>query len=101
MAIEPFNQDPLAMMNRIFGVAIKEHTLATDKANDIVSHDYENQFKTIEDVEKIKMPVIVHDKAETRRRMDMAAWIFDGLMPLRQEGGLTIIFRSGTLSPYG
>jgi hypothetical protein len=53
MAIEPFNQDPLAVMTRIFGVAIKEHTLATDKANDIVSHDYENQFRTIEDVEKM------------------------------------------------
>ncbi|MFP3090845.1 hypothetical protein LQZ21_11025 [Treponema sp. TIM-1] len=86
MAIEPFNQDPLAVMNRIFGVVIKEQTLATDKANDVVSHNYENQFKTIEDVEKIQMPVIVHDQAETRRRMDRAAWLFDGILPLRQEG---------------
>jgi hypothetical protein len=86
MAIEPFNQDPLAVQNRIFGVAIKEETLATDTANDIVSHNYENQFQTIEDVQKIKMPVVKLDKAETRRRMDTAAWLFDGIMPLKAEG---------------
>ncbi|MDR1929916.1 MAG: hypothetical protein LBQ44_04720 [Treponema sp.] len=86
MAIEPFNQDPLAVQNRIFGLAIKEQTLATDTANDIVSHDYENQFTTIEDVQKIKMPVVIHDQAETKRRMESAHWLFDGIMPLREEG---------------
>jgi hypothetical protein len=32
------------------------------------------------------MPVILHDKAETRRRLDTAAWLFDGIMPQKREG---------------
>ncbi|MDR2079265.1 MAG: hypothetical protein LBP74_06065 [Treponema sp.] len=35
---------------------------------------------------KIKMPVVSHDEAETKRRMETARWLFDGIMPLREEG---------------
>jgi hypothetical protein len=71
----------------LFGMKIQEQTLATDLKNDIVSHHYENQFKTIDDVmQKIQMPVVSHDEAETRRRMEKAQWLFDGIMPLREEG---------------
>ncbi|MCL2127275.1 MAG: hypothetical protein FWH38_03380 [Treponema sp.] len=71
----------------LFGMKIKEQTLATDAANDIVSHHYENQFKSVDDVmEKIQMPVISHNEAETARRMEKAKWLFDGIMPLREEG---------------
>ncbi|MDR2435572.1 MAG: hypothetical protein LBD47_13550 [Treponema sp.] len=71
----------------LFGMTIREQTLSTDAANDVVSHRYENQFKTIDDVmEKIQMPVIGCDAAETKRRMEKARWLFDGIMPLREEG---------------
>ena len=71
----------------LFGMKIQEQTLSTDAANDVVSHHYENQFKSIDDVmEKIQMPVISHDAAETKRRMEKAQWLFEGLMPLREEG---------------
>ena len=71
----------------LFGMKIQEQTLATDPANSIVSHHYENQFKSIEDVmQKIQMPVVTHDQGETRRRMEKAQWLFDGIMPLREEG---------------
>ncbi|MDR1576071.1 MAG: hypothetical protein LBS37_08715 [Treponema sp.] len=71
----------------LFGMTIREQTLSTDTANDVVSHRYENQFKTIDDVmEKIRMPVIGCDAAETKRRMEKARWLFDGIMPLREEG---------------
>jgi hypothetical protein len=71
----------------LFGMRIQEQTLATDVANDVVSHHYENQFKSIEDVtRKIQMPVITHDEAETKRRMEKAHWLFDGIMPPREEG---------------
>jgi hypothetical protein len=71
----------------LFGMGITETTLATDSANDVVSHDYQNQFNSVDDViEKIKMPLVSEDKAETKRRMDKARWLFDGIMPLREEG---------------
>jgi hypothetical protein len=71
----------------LFGMRIQEQTLSTDAANDVVSHHYENQFKSVDDVmTKIQMPVISHDSAETKRRMEKAAWLFDGILPLREEG---------------
>ena len=87
MVVEPFIKIYKAAENSGFGITVNEHTLATAEANDVVSHKYENQFNSIEDVEeKIKMPVIRHDRAETKRRMDFASWLFDGVMPLREEG---------------
>ena len=87
MVIEPFIKVYKAVHNSAFGMTVKEHTLASFENNDILSHRYENQFKTIEDVmTKIKMPVIRHDAAETKRRLDFASWLFDGTMPLREEG---------------
>lgn len=71
----------------LFGMKIQEQTLVTDKANDIVSHQYKNQFKSIDDVmNKIQMPIVSHNEAETRGRMEKAKWLFDGIMPLREEG---------------
>jgi len=71
----------------LFGMNIQEQTLATDLKNDIVSHHYENQFKTMDDVmQKIQMPIVSHDEDETKRRMEKAQWLFDGTMPLREEG---------------
>ena len=87
MVVEPFIKVPKAINNSGFGMSLKEHTLATNEENDIVSHRYENQFKSMEDVmTKIKMPVVSHDAAETKRRMDFASWLFEGIMPLREEG---------------
>jgi hypothetical protein len=40
---------------------------------------------------KIKMPVVTHDAAETKRRMELASWLFDGIMPLSEEGYLPFI----------
>jgi hypothetical protein len=97
MVVEDYIRVPLALIDAptavnnlpgsMFGMKIQEHTLATDAANDVVSHDYENQFTSIDDVmQKIRMPAVGHDEAETQRRMEKARWLFDGIMPLREEG---------------
>ncbi|MDR0475812.1 MAG: hypothetical protein LBH43_19350 [Treponema sp.] len=87
MTVEPFIRVYKAVNNSYFGVGAKEQTLATFESNDVLSHKYENQFNSIEDVmNKIKMPVVSHNAAETKRRMDFASWLFDGIMPLREEG---------------
>ena len=71
----------------LFGMRIRETTLATDAANDIVSHDYENQFNSVDDVtEKLKMPRVSEDRAETKRRLEKAHWLFDGILTVREEG---------------
>jgi hypothetical protein len=86
MVVEPFIKVPKAITNTGFGIARQEHTLATPGKEAVVSHQFINQFTSMEDVEKIKTPQVSHDAAETRRRMEFAAWLFDGLMPLREEG---------------
>jgi hypothetical protein len=87
MVVEPFIKVFKAVKNSAFGMSAREHTLATYETNNVVSHKYENQFNSVEDVmDKIKIPVVSHDEAETKRRMEFASWLFDGIMPLREEG---------------
>jgi hypothetical protein len=87
MVVKPFIEVPKAIKNSFFGMEVIEKTLATTEENDVVSHKYENQFKSIDDVnEKIKMPVVSHDREETKRRVELAEYLFDGIMPIREEG---------------
>jgi hypothetical protein len=94
MVVEPFIKVYKAVHNSAFGMSKKEHSLSALENNDVVSHEYENQINSIEDVmTKVKMPIVSHDKAETKRRMDFASWLFGGIMPLREEG-------QGEYEPY-
>ena len=86
MVAEPFIRVPKAVGNTGFGMSTEEHTLAYYESNDVVSHRYENQFKSMEDLEKVKMPVVTHDAAETKRRMDLASWLFGDIIEPREEG---------------
>jgi hypothetical protein len=87
MVVEPFIGVSKAIKNTLFGMHIEEEIRKTAEANGVVSHKYENQFKSIDDVyEKIKMPVVSHDAAETKRRLERAEYLFDGIMAVRAEG---------------
>ena len=88
MVVEPFVRVPKAVSgcNRNMGIEIQESTLATDNTNDVISHHYTNQITCMADIEKVKMPTVSHDTAETARRMEVAHELFDGVMELREEG---------------
>jgi len=86
MVIEPFIRVPKAIHNSGFGMSVEEHTLAYYESNDVVSHRFGNQFQSMEDVEKVKAPVVTHDPAETKRRMDTANWLFGDIVAPREEG---------------
>ena len=86
MVVEPFFGVPMAIHNTGFGIRIVEHTAVGDPTNDVVSHEYENQFQTEDDLEKIKEPRVSHDEAETARRLTVAHEIFDGLLEVRPAG---------------
>jgi len=68
------------------GVQAKEELLESDISNGVVSHAYANQFKTMDDIAKIKTPVITHDAKETNRRETLAREVFDGILDVRMEG---------------
>jgi hypothetical protein len=86
MVVEPFIRVAKAINNTGFGISVQEETAVNDPTNSVVGHKYFNQFQTDEDLEKIRMPRISHDRAETERRLTLARELFDGLLELRPWG---------------
>ncbi len=86
MVVESFVQVPKAIRNSGFGIVVREETAVSDPTNAVVGHKYENQFQTEADLEKIRMPQISHDLAETERRLAVAHELFDGLLEVRPWG---------------
>jgi hypothetical protein len=86
MVAEPYIRVYKAIQNSGFGISVEDEILTSGESAEVVSHNYINQFKSLEDTEKIKMPVVSHNAAETKRRMDFAEWTFDGIIETREEG---------------
>ena len=86
MVVEPFVRVPKAIRNTGFGVHVQEETVVTDPTNSVVGHQFINQFRSEEDVEKIRMPQVSHDAAETDRRLAVAHELFDGILEVRPWG---------------
>lgn len=86
MVVEPFMRIPKAIHNTGFGIEVKEETVTTDTANDVMGHRFFNQFETEEDLEKIRTPKITHNAGETDRRLTVAHELFDGLLEVYAEG---------------
>ena len=84
--IEPFVRVHKAVENSGFGVERREDIAVTDATSDVVSHKFENQFATDADLEKLRMPVVRHNAAETARRLDVAHTLFDGIIEVRPWG---------------
>lgn len=86
MVVEPFIRVGRAVDNTGLGVSTKETIAVTDPTNSVVGHAFVNQFETDADLDKIQTPVIGHDAAETARRLDVAHQLFDGVIPVVEEG---------------
>jgi hypothetical protein len=84
--VEPFIRVDKAIVNTGFGVGVDENIAVLDSSNDVVSHKYLNQFRTLEDVAKIQMPRVRYDPAETDRRLTVAHELFDDLLEVRPWG---------------
>lgn len=89
MVVEPFIRVYKAIHNTGFGIGIQEDIAVTDPANSVVGHSYKNQLQTEADLEKIRMPQIIHDEAETDRRLAVAHELFDSLLGVRPWGAET------------
>ena len=86
MVVEPFIRVNKAVSNTGFGIDVHEDIAMTDPDNDVVAHHYNNQFHTMDDLEKLRIPKIKHDKQETDRRLDVAHELFDGLLEVKPWG---------------
>lgn len=86
MVVDPFIKVYKAVYNSGVGITSVDQTLQVEGCRDVASHRYINQIQSMEDVEKIPMPVVTHDVAETKRRVELAHWLFDGIIDIREEG---------------
>jgi len=86
MVVEPFVTVPKAISYSLYGLGVEENTLVSDPENDVISHKYINVLDTDEDIEKITLPEIIHDTAETKRRVEFATELFDGILEVRPVG---------------
>jgi hypothetical protein len=86
MVVESFIRVPKAINNTGFGIDADENIAVTDPNNPVVAHQYKNQFRTLDDLEKVRIPKISHDLAETGRRLAVAHELFDGLLEVRLCG---------------
>jgi hypothetical protein len=80
MVVEPFVRVAKAIDNTGFGFSVEEDVAVKDPTNAVVGHKFHNQFETEDDLQKLRMPRISHNVAETNRRMDAAHELFDGLL---------------------
>lgn len=86
MVVEPFIRVPMAIGNSGYGINVSETVAVGDPTNSVVGHQFFNQFPNDEDLEKVKMPVVTHDAAETARRLAVAHELFDGVLGIVEQG---------------
>lgn len=86
MVVDPFLLVPKAIQNTGFGINVQEHVSVTDPTNGVVGHKFDNQFRTEDDLEKIKTPRITHDAAETAHRQAVGNELLGGLLEVRMAG---------------
>ena len=86
MVVENFIRVPMAICNTGFGIEVQENIAITDPDNTVMAHKYQNQFQTMDDLQKVQIPQVSHDPAETDRRMAAAHELFDGLLDVRPWG---------------
>ena len=86
MILTPFIPVTKKIGGEIGGLAVKEKTLATELANPIVSHSYEDQLADPGDEMKIQMPHISYEKQATEDARDRLAEAIGDLLPVRLTG---------------
>jgi hypothetical protein len=86
MVVEPYLTVRKAVHNSGFGIRVQEEVAVGDPTNSVRGHMYSNQFTCEADIDKIQIPRIAHDEDETRRRLDVAHNLFDGILDVRLDG---------------
>lgn len=82
MVMEPVIKVNRAVKDSGFGIKVEDEVAVTDDTNAVQGHLYTNLLENDEDIEKIQMPVITHDTAETERRFSLANELFDGILDI-------------------
>ena len=92
MVVSDVIECPLAIHSTDFGILEEVDVAKTDAANEIVSRHFHIQIREPKDIEKIRMPVVTHDKETTAVVFDAMQGLFRDIMPVRTVGQTHIWF---------
>lgn len=87
MVVNPYICLPRPINNTGWGIKAMTNRVITQEPDETASsHEYINQIESIDDIEKIKMPVITIDKDKEASIKAEAEEIFDGIIDFRLTG---------------
>ncbi|MDR1443308.1 MAG: hypothetical protein LBI94_00335 [Treponema sp.] len=86
MVVEDTFYVPKAFTDSGIGIEIAEETRATNTANNIISHHYEDQLDSEEKVDALKIPVIEARPETDRKNLEDAMEVLDGILPVKLRG---------------
>jgi len=86
IVMEPVQYCGLAINDTGFGISEKVDVVGTDPTSGVVSRHFHIQVSEVEDAAKIQMPVVTHDTAVSRDRLETMRDIFDGVLEVQQRG---------------
>ena len=86
MVLEPVFYSPMIIENSGMGINITEETLVNDANNNIVSHKFIPQIRTMEDTERIVTPKVTLDQEKTQKTYEAYQEILGDVMPVEIRG---------------
>lgn len=82
----PVFQIPKRIRSSGIGIEVRENVIKGDTGAYIVSHEYQDQLQSEEDLEKLRLPVISYDEEGTKKAAELAADVFADLMEIEIVG---------------
>jgi hypothetical protein len=86
MIVNDYLSCPLAIHSTDFGIVEDVSIARTDEASDIYSRRFHIQIRDFDDLEKICMPVVTHNRQATEVRYQAMCDVYGGILPVRQVG---------------
>ncbi len=86
MVVEPVFYLPLVIVDTLFGIHEEVEIASTDAASDVVSRHFHIQIHDEQDLEKIQIPEVRLDAAETENQHQILDDVFGDLLPIVPRG---------------
>ncbi len=86
MVIEPVIYSPFILENTGFGLPMKADVRETSVDSDIASRHFEDQIMSEEDVMKIQVPRVTHNRHRTDEFHQAYNDVFDGIVEVQKRG---------------
>jgi hypothetical protein len=86
MVVENRIDIPKTIHHLDYGIHIVDEVLKTSEDNDIMSHKYEDQLESAEQLESLKPDAITADTELDKKHVAICNEIFDGIIPVRLAG---------------